>query len=134
MKRRGAAKALDPGRGTSVVEVPFDDVATLVTLENPSQSPEDARGGFARLQVPEGLSGPEVDSWRRRVATVARAVRVVSAPRSALLPLAAARPGEEAVSSVRDEILKLAKETGDEDVLRFVEKSLAEAERVINGG
>lgn len=99
----------------------------LVTLDDPASSPETASGAFARLQPPEGLSPVEVDSWRERVAAVARAVKVLPAPRSADVPTASQRVDEdEVVGTIRDEAMALAEETKNPAVIELVTKTLDE--------
>lgn len=107
--------------------VPIDGAARLVTLESPEAPLGEAAGAFARLRPPEGMAADEVATWRDRVASVARAVRVVSAPRAAAVPLASTRVDEEPVGTVREEALLLARETGDAEVEALTARLLDEA-------
>jgi hypothetical protein len=106
--------------------VPITDAARLVTLDDPGETPEVARDSFARLRPPEGTSAEDVTRWRARVATVARAVRALPPPRAALVALAHARPEGGEVGTIREESDRIARETGDDEVVNLVTKILDE--------
>lgn len=106
-----------------------EDAVRLVTLDDPKASPQAARGAFARLRAPEGMSAPETASWRDSVAAYARAVRVVAAPRAAAVALTSARADvADEVLGVREEATALAAATEDPQLIAFVERILSEVD------
>lgn len=112
---------------TCVHVVPVQ-ASRLVTLEDPDAAPEAARGAFARLRPPEGTSPEVIASWRASVARVARAVKVLAAPRSEEVPAASTRvDAEEKVGSLRQETLALARATENPFVVDLTKKLLDEA-------
>lgn len=86
-----------------------------------------AQDAFARLKPPEGLTPLQIDSWRNLVAKVARAVKVLPAPRSADVPVDAHRVEEgERIGTIRDEALALATDTKNGEVVEMVTRILDE--------
>jgi hypothetical protein len=114
---------------TPTVETIEVDAVRLVTLDDPSGNvTRAAKGAFARLRPPPGLSAEEIESWRILVAKVARAVKVLPSQHAAAVPAASHR-SEHAVGTIREEAIKLAKESANPDVLPLVKKILDEVER-----
>ena len=102
------------------------ETSRLVTLEEPGEAPEEARGAFARLRPPEGTPPSAVTEWREKVDRVALAVRVMAAPKAADVPLASTRVDAEKPGSFREEALRLARETKDPAIEAFVLRKLDE--------
>lgn len=127
MRVRRAKRTAEPNRFGSVqVEgIPFEGIAELVTLEDPTEDPGRARNAFARLRPPADHPEDETRSWRDSVAAQAIAVRVLPPPRRAAIPLPALAALTPAVG-IREESLRLAAETGDPAVLELTESVLAE--------
>lgn len=99
----------------------------LVTLEHPDEDQEAAHNAFCRIRPPKGLTDAEIDSWAYSVRKIAKALTVLPAPRSADVPDDAQRVGEdEVVGTVREEALKLAKETGKDAVVKMTTQILDE--------
>lgn len=99
----------------------------LVTLEDPQDGTESARGAFARLVPPEGLPEEQIDSWRQSVEAVAKAVKVLPQPKSDEVPVAASRIDEgDKVGTIREEAIAIARETGKEEVVKQTESLLDE--------
>lgn len=125
MRKRAAA--LKPKtNGVRVTVVLVDDAARMVTLDDPAAGVHEAQGAFARLKVPEDLGPVETDVWRRSVAAVARAYRVLPPPRSAVLAAVLSRGNTNAMQGVREEALALARAAGDPELLADVERTLSE--------
>lgn len=123
MRRR--VKARNPGVTPTVETIPVETAVRLVTLEDPAKGLRSAVDAFVRLRPQEGMAPVAIASWRDSVARVARAVKVLPAPRAADVPAASHRP-EVKVGSIREESLKLAEEAGNEAVLAMVTTILDE--------
>lgn len=130
MRRRvHPTKALDRSNAFRVEVIPVDGAGRLVTLEDPRAPSTLAQDAFCRLRPGEAVTPDQVASWRDSVARVARAVRVVPAPRAAAVALDAARVGEgERVGTFREEATALARETKAPDVEALVLRLLDEVE------
>ncbi len=124
-------KKVEPqGGGDPRVKVVFvENAARMVTLEDPESPLHAARGAFARIRPPEALSPEETRSWADSVRAIAKAVHVLPTRRSALLPGAPTRVGEEPIGSIRDEVYKLVGEMGDTELHGVVEGIMSEVER-----
>ena len=121
MKKRRSSNAV------KVEAVPLANVSRLVTLEDPADGVDLARGAFVRLRPPPDHPPEATARWRGQVAHVARAVRVVPAPRSAAVPDNAKRVDPE--QDVADEAIKLARETKDPEVIALVEDAIGVARK-----
>lgn len=107
--------------------VRVEDPSRFVTLDSPDLPLTLAQGAFVRLQPAEDMTPDAITAWRDRVATVARAVRVLPQVKAADVALASVRVDEDdRVGSIREEAEALAAETGDEDVIRLVRQTLDE--------
>lgn len=125
--RRRIRKSVSPQGDTTVrvKTIEYRGAVKLVTLEDPNAPPTAAQDAFARLRPPEGLTALQVDSWRDVVAKVARAVKVLPAPRSADVPTDSKRTAaEDRIGTVREEALLLANETGNPGVIAMVTEAL----------
>lgn len=111
------------------VQVVYVEAAPMVTLEDPRESPERARGAFVRLRPPETLSPAETRSWADSVRALARAVRVLPTRRSALVTPTRVGVDARPVGTVREEIRDLVREADDLDLYDVVEGILSEVER-----
>lgn len=120
MKSRSSTR-FDASTKVLIKTIPIDDATPMVTLEDPLEPPIRAKGAFARLRPPEGMTPAEIDSWRIHVAKHAKAVKVLPAPKAADVPGEVQRVGEdEVVGTIREEAIALAKETKNKDVLKLV--------------
>lgn len=108
-----------------VTTIKVETAVRLVTLQDPAGGLRAAKDAFCRLQPTEPLSPGVIESWRHSVAKVARAVKVLPGPRAETVSQSAHRP-EHKVGTIRQESIKIARETGNEDVLAFVTKILDE--------
>lgn len=117
-KRRSKARA-------TFEVIPFENVARLVTLEDPDEGIEDARGAFARIRPPADHPPEAITEWRGKVSKVARAVHVVPPPRSVIVPSNAKRADPEA--DVVAEALAIARETKDPEVVALVQEAFDQA-------
>lgn len=130
MRKRVATKKSD---GPKVRIVPVDGAAPLVTFDDPKEPTEPARLAFVRLRPPADLPPAETRAWADSVRAVARAVRVLPTPKSALVPRQTAVDAEgtdEQRRDIRDECMTLARKSGDPELEALCEKLLSEAERV----
>lgn len=123
------ARHPEPTRvGSPVLEsVDYEGIAPLITLDDPHGDPMSARGAFARLRPPDGHPEDETRSWRDVVAGIAIAARVVPNPRRAAVP----RPAviaDTAATDIREEAMRLARETGDVGTVTLVETILDEVQ------
>lgn len=117
-KRRPKARA-------TFEAIQFENVARLVTLEDPDEDVEEARGAFARIRPPVDHPPDAITAWRGKVSQVARAVRVVPPPRSIIVPSNAKRADPEA--DVVAEALAIACETKDTEVVALVQEAFDQA-------
>lgn len=126
MRRRLYPEEVKPKASVQVIRV--KEPTGLVTLDDPDAGTEQARGAFVRIRPPEGLTEDQIDSWRRSAAKVARAVKVLPAPKAAEVPVASHRPDTSAVKvgSIRVEAMKLARETENKGVLALTKRILDE--------
>jgi len=98
--------------------IKVEEPVRLVTLENPGEGTQEARGAFARIKPPEGTPVAETDAWRLLVARHAIAVKVLPTPKSADVPNDSQRVKEdEHIGTIREEALILANETENEEVI-----------------
>lgn len=126
MRRRVHPRA-STSRAAVAVDVRKLEATRLVTLDDPAGDAASASGAFVRLRPPEGTSPEQTALWREAVARVALAVRVVAAPRAALVPASSDRSDDdEPVGTIREEAEKLAAETNDPDVVALVARVLDE--------
>ena len=111
---------------------PVDSVR-MVTLDDPAESLQAARGAFVRIRPPETLAPEETQSWADRVRAIAVAVRVLPARRSATVPASTfTRVNVEHGGTIREEVQALIAESPDlymdPDQLMIIESILSEAE------
>lgn len=124
MKRR---RIVSTRVGKPTIKTVRVETSSLVTLEHPEEGTEAARGAFARLAPPEGLTEDEVASWRQSVALVAKAVKVLPQPKAADVPMDASRPVEdEEVGTIREEAMALAEATKSKRIIKQVSDILDE--------
>lgn len=125
MRTRITKSASPRGDTIRIQVVKIQDATPLVTLEDPQEDPQVARGAFCRLRPPEGLSEHETASWLQQVAAVAIAVKVLPSPKAADVPNEAQRALEgEKVGTIREEAMSLAKQTKNEAVISLTKKIL----------
>lgn len=111
----------------TVTIVRLKNATKLVTLDDPTDSPQEARGAFARLQPPPGMTDDEVASWRILVAQEAIACKVLPIQRDAEVPEDSARVEEgEEIGTIRQEAMILAEATEKSDVVNLVREVLDE--------
>ncbi len=125
MARRPVEPASHRCDAPKVTTLKVETAVRLVTLEDPASGLRAAQDAFVRLRPPEGLSPGVIDSWRFSVAKVARAVKVLPAPRASDIPVSSHR-AEHKVGTIRQEAIKLARETKNEEVLKYVTQVLDE--------
>lgn len=126
MRRRVAPKLssqLDNFPKVRIIKV--SEPTRLITLESPDDDVQQASGAFVRLKPPDGLPQNQIDSWRRQVAKVAKAVKVLSSRYDADVPTDSIRTEKgEKIGTVRQEAILLAKETKNAKVLKLVTEIL----------
>lgn len=110
-----------------VTVIHIENPTKLITLDDPEDGVQEAVGAFVRLQPPEGLTADQTTSWRDAATLVAKAVKVLPAPRSAEVPEDAKRvDDEEQVYGIREEAEILAAMTEKPDVIALVGRILDE--------
>jgi len=114
-------RAASEGPKIERVEV---DATPLITLETPGEELPRGPQPFVRLRPPADTPTDVVESWRSKIAPHARAVRVVTAPRSKLV---ASTDREVSRLNLRNEALETAKEVkASPAVIAVLETALAE--------
>lgn len=112
----------------SVQVVAVQTPTVLVTLDDPKAwSAKAVAGAFVRLRPPEGMTTDEIAAWRAAVAKVAIDVKVLPPPKADDVPNASARVDVgEKVGNIREEAMRIARETERSAVIEIVDRTLAQ--------